>query len=325
MRERFIPRLLEAEPERPARSTIGDNLDPHRIWATMMTNEKPGGHGERSVAVGTLDMAVWDAVAKIEQQAAVPSAGRALRQRHADQRVFVYAAGGYYQPGQGPRRASGRDARLPRPRLHRGQDEDRRRVRSHEDHRADRSGARDARAAGSGWRSTPTAGSTCDTAIAYAAGALAPTTSSGTRRPATRSTTQLQARRRGGAMPSPLATGENLFSMQDARNLIRYGGLRPERDWLQFDCASQLRPRRVPAHPRDARRERLVAVALCSARRSPDVAEHRGRARPRRERVVSRPLPAVRRVPRRRAVEDSHVTMPDLPGIGFEGKAISSR
>ena len=31
----------------------------------MMRNEKPGGHGERSVAVGTIDMAVWDAVAKI--------------------------------------------------------------------------------------------------------------------------------------------------------------------------------------------------------------------------------------------------------------------
>jgi D(-)-tartrate dehydratase len=33
-----------------------------------MTNEKPGGHGERSVAVGTLDMAVWDAVAKVEEK-----------------------------------------------------------------------------------------------------------------------------------------------------------------------------------------------------------------------------------------------------------------
>ena len=28
----------------------------------------------------------------------------------------------------------------------------------------------------------------------------------------------------------PLATGENLFSMQDARNLIRHGGLRADRD-----------------------------------------------------------------------------------------------
>ena len=34
-----------------------------------------------------------------------------------------------------------------------------------------------------------------------------------------------------------MATGENLFSLQDARNLIRYGGMRPDRDWLQFDCA----------------------------------------------------------------------------------------
>src|SRR3546814_11934580 len=42
-----------------------DNLDPFAIWKTVMQNEKPGGHGERSVAVGTLDMAVWDAVAKL--------------------------------------------------------------------------------------------------------------------------------------------------------------------------------------------------------------------------------------------------------------------
>jgi len=37
--------------------------------------------------------------------------------------------------------------------------------------------------------------------------------------------------------PLPLATGENLFSMQDSRNLLRYGGMRPDRDVLQFDCA----------------------------------------------------------------------------------------
>jgi L-alanine-DL-glutamate epimerase-like enolase superfamily enzyme len=34
-----------------------------------------------------------------------------------------------------------------------------------------------------------------------------------------------------------MATGENLFSTIDATNLIRYGGMRPDRDWLQFDCA----------------------------------------------------------------------------------------
>jgi L-alanine-DL-glutamate epimerase-like enolase superfamily enzyme len=35
--------------------------------------------------------------------------------------------------------------------------------------------------------------------------------------------------------PFPMATGENLFSVQDARNLIRYAGMRSDRDILQFD------------------------------------------------------------------------------------------
>src|SRR3954464_9639805 len=64
IRERFLPRLREAEPASLLDET-GENLDPHKIWARMMINEKPGGHGERSVAVGTIDMAVWDPTAKI--------------------------------------------------------------------------------------------------------------------------------------------------------------------------------------------------------------------------------------------------------------------
>src|SRR6266576_3519322 len=64
IRERFRGRVLEAEPK-SLLDASGDNLDPDRVWAAMMTNEKPGGHGERSVAVGTIDMAVWDAIAKI--------------------------------------------------------------------------------------------------------------------------------------------------------------------------------------------------------------------------------------------------------------------
>ena len=67
MRERFIPRVLEAEAT-SLQDSERDNLDPHKVWATLMSNEKPGGHGERSVAVGTIDMAVWDAVAKIENK-----------------------------------------------------------------------------------------------------------------------------------------------------------------------------------------------------------------------------------------------------------------
>ena len=98
IRERFRDRILAADPSSLIDDS-GDNLDPHRIWAAMMANEKPGGHGERSVAVGTLDMAVWDAVAKIAGQPLF----RLLAQtkgRAANPRVFVYAAGGYYYPGK---------------------------------------------------------------------------------------------------------------------------------------------------------------------------------------------------------------------------------
>ena len=56
MQERFIPRLREGNPQQML-NDAGDNLDPERIWAMMMNNEKPGGHGERCVAVGAIDMA----------------------------------------------------------------------------------------------------------------------------------------------------------------------------------------------------------------------------------------------------------------------------
>src|ERR1700755_2976320 len=51
IRERFAPRLMEADPK-SLLDPSGDNLDPDKVWAIMMSNEKPGGHGERSVAVG---------------------------------------------------------------------------------------------------------------------------------------------------------------------------------------------------------------------------------------------------------------------------------
>src|SRR5712672_642633 len=99
IRERFRDRILEAAPA-SLLDDQGSNLDPDRVWSAMMANEKPGGHGERSVAVGTLDMAVWDAVAKIARKPLF----RLLAERHgriAEPRVFVYAAGGYYYPGKG--------------------------------------------------------------------------------------------------------------------------------------------------------------------------------------------------------------------------------
>ena len=98
IRERFAPRLLAAR-EADLVDQAGTNLDPFRAWRLMMASEKPGGHGERCVAVGTLDMALWDATAKI---AGVPLY-RHLSDRLGEKemtwpQVAVYAGGGYYYP-----------------------------------------------------------------------------------------------------------------------------------------------------------------------------------------------------------------------------------
>ena len=66
IRERFVPRLLEAN-SKDILNEEETNFDPTKMWDIMMKNEKPGGHGERSVAVGTIDMAIWDLVSKIEK------------------------------------------------------------------------------------------------------------------------------------------------------------------------------------------------------------------------------------------------------------------
>src|SRR3954449_6777276 len=100
IRERFAPRLLEADPK-TLLDADGSNLDPDKVWAAMMSNEKPGGHGERSVAVGTIDMAVWDAVAKIAGQPLFRLLAERYASGAADPRVFVYAAGGYYDKDKG--------------------------------------------------------------------------------------------------------------------------------------------------------------------------------------------------------------------------------
>src|SRR5260370_30232089 len=111
LRERVIPRLLRAAPD----ALLDDektNFDPEKAWRVMMTNEKPGGHGDRSVAVGAMDMALWDATAKIAGQplyrvlaeryrdGTVDRDGTADRDGTVDEDVSVYAAGGYYYPGK---------------------------------------------------------------------------------------------------------------------------------------------------------------------------------------------------------------------------------
>jgi D(-)-tartrate dehydratase len=232
IRDRFVPRLMETDPK-TLLDESGDNLDPQRIWACLMRNEKPGGHGERSVAVGTIDMAVWDAVAKIARKPLYEF----LADRHGDgsvdETVFVYGAGGYYYPGKD----YGQLQDEMRGYLDRGftvvkmkiggasLEEDLRRVdavlevvRDGKALAVDANGRFD-----------------LETALAYAK-ALSRYGLFWYEEPGDPLDYELNAELCRDYEGS-VATGEDLFSVQDARNLLRYGGMRPERDWLQFDCA----------------------------------------------------------------------------------------
>src|SRR5882672_6572412 len=100
MRARFIPRILAADPA-TLLDAAGENFDPAKILACMMQREKSGGHSERSIAIGTIEVAVWDAVAKI----AGNPLHRLLTERYnggkVAERVFCYVGGGWYEPGKG--------------------------------------------------------------------------------------------------------------------------------------------------------------------------------------------------------------------------------
>ena len=278
IRERFAPRLLEADPK-TLLDEAGDNLDPDKVWATLMSNEKPGGHGERSVAVGTIDMAVWDAVAKIAGKPLF----RLLAERHrreANPRVFVYAAGGYYYPGKDLAALRGEM----RGYLDRGYNVVKMKIGGAPIAGGPRSASRRCcrrSAARRSSRSTPTAGSIWRPRSPTPR-CCATIRCSGTRRPAIRSTYQLQAAL-AEFYPGPMATGENLFSHQDARNLLRYGGMRPDRDWLQFDCALSYGLCEYQRTLDVLKTQGWSASRCIPAWRPPDVAQHRGRPRARRQ------------------------------------------
>jgi L-alanine-DL-glutamate epimerase-like enolase superfamily enzyme len=230
--ERFIPRLMQAPPG-ALLNEEANNLDPHRIWDTLMANEKPGGHGERSVAVGVLDMAVWDAVAKIEGQPLYRLLAQRYNQGQVDDKVFVYAAGGYYYPGKNLQALKDEMKRY----LDQGYSvvkmkiggeslsEDMKRIEAV------------IQVVGHGKQVAVDANGRFDlnTAVAYAK-ALEPYELFWYEEAGDPLDYALQAQL-AEHYKHPMATGENLFSMQDARNLIRHAGMRPEQDWLQFDCA----------------------------------------------------------------------------------------
>ncbi|QKY68306.1 mandelate racemase/muconate lactonizing enzyme family protein [Lentibacillus sp. CBA3610] len=231
LHDRFIPRLLEAESKEYLNDD-GSNLDPHKIWGILMTGEKPGGHGERSVAVGTLDMAVWDAVAKIEDKPLYQLLSDRYGDGNPDDKVFVYAAGGYYQPGKGlvklqdeMRSYLNEGYSVVKMKIGNSLEEDLRRIEAVLEIVPDgKSLAVDANGRFD-----------LDTAIKYAE-KLEPYDLFWYEEAGDPLDYELQSEL-SKHYKNPMATGENLFSMQDARNLIRYGGMRKDRDYLQFDCA----------------------------------------------------------------------------------------
>jgi len=232
MRERLFPRLKEADPKNLVDDT-GENFDPFRIWATLMQNEKPGGHGERSVAVGTIDMAVWDAVAKIAEKPLYRLLADRYRGGKADTKVFVYAAGGYYYPGKDLTALKNemrgyRDLGYQVVKMKIGGvplDEDIRRIEA----------VLEVVGEGKYLGVDANGRFDLDRAIAYG-DAMKRYGLFWYEEPGDPLDYALQAEL-SKHYDKPIATGENLFSHQDARNLLRYGGMHPERDWLQFDCA----------------------------------------------------------------------------------------
>jgi len=230
--DRFAPRILAADPADYSGDT-SSALDPRAVWSIFMTNEKPGGHGDRAHAAGALDMAVWDVAAKIAGKPLWRLLSDRFNGGRFDERILVYPGGGYYYPGKeldGLRREmesyreqgyayvkmkiGGADLALDMKRIEAVINV----VGDGKFLAVDANGRFD-----------------LDTALAYAR-AMEPYglfwyEEAGD--PLDYRLNAVLCENYSGA----IATGENLFSQHDGRNLLRYGGMRPDRDWIQLDPA----------------------------------------------------------------------------------------
>ncbi|HLR68857.1 MAG TPA: mandelate racemase/muconate lactonizing enzyme family protein [Virgibacillus sp.] len=315
LRERIIPRLKKASPE-ILLNEERTNFDPHKVWNVMMTGEKPGGHGERSVAVGVVDMAIWDAVAKIEEKPLYQVLADRYRNGKVDEKVFVYAAGGYYHPEKGLKDLQDEMKYY----LYLGYtvvkmkiggaslEDDLKRIEAVLD------------VVGDGQKLAVDANGRfdLDTAISYAK-AIESYNLFWYEEIGDPLDYELQAMMPRYYQP-PMATGENLFSVHDARNLIRYGGMRPDRDYLQFDCAlsyglveyvrilNMLKTygwssrRCIPHGGHQMSLNIAAGLGLGGNESYPGVFEPFG--------GFADEFP----------IENGYVRLPDIPGIGFEAK-----
>ena len=229
MRRRFIPRLLKESPEA---LLDGDGfVDPETCLAVMQRREKPGGDAERAWAIGTIETAIWDAAAKAR---GIPL-WVLLAQRYGpgtpSGRVFCYVGGGWYRPGQ---TVADLQEEM---RRHRQSgyvmlktkvgglsiEEDRRRI----------EGVLEI--AGEGRNLAVDANGAFDRERAFAyADMLAPYGLRWFEEPVAPQDFALYAEV-CARYPNAIGTAENLYCLQDVLNMIRFGGLRPDRDIVQVD------------------------------------------------------------------------------------------
>jgi len=230
MRNRLIPRLAKAEPS-ALLNDAGDNFDPAKALAIMLQGEKPGGHTERSIAVGTIEVALWDAVAKIAEQPLY----RVIAERYSDgvaaNPMFVYVGGGWYAPDKGIPEL------LDEMRAYQAMGYTQLKMKVGGAPLAEDLRRLEAVLALVGDGQNLAVDANCgfdpETALAYGR-ALAPYNLRWYEEPADPLDFALLAQLAEFYAP-PLATGENLFSTQDVRNLVRYSGMRPDRDVIQID------------------------------------------------------------------------------------------
>jgi D(-)-tartrate dehydratase len=231
LNDRFIPRLLAADPREYAGEDGG--IDPFRVWAILMKNEKPGGHGERSGAVGLIDAALWDLAAK---RVDVPLWRHLLNVEPGNNggaAANVYASGGHYRPHNDVESLC--------------DDIKRAIVNGHRRFKIKIGGAvlgKDLKRIEAVLQILEpqmslavdgNSGFDLATALSYVQ-ALEAYPLMWLEEPV--NPLDYESHRIVAEQSSlPLAVGENLFSADDARNLLRYGGLRRNRDMLQFDIS----------------------------------------------------------------------------------------
>lgn len=315
IKERFAPRILDADPA-DYFDDAADNIDPVKVWSIFMSNEKPGGHGDRAHAAGALDMAIWDAAAKIAGKPLWRLLSERFNNGQFDEKILVYPGGGYYYPGkeldglkaemEGYReqgyayvkmKIGGADLALDTKRIEAVIDV----VGDGKYLAVDANGRFDLETALSYARAMDPYGlfwfEEAGDPLDYRLNAVLSEHYSGS-----------------------IATGENLFSHHDGRNLLRYGGMRPDRDWIQLDPALSYglteylrfvevvdqhgwsRRRLIPHGGHQLALNIAAGLQLGGSESYPGVFQPYGGFA---DRI---------------AIKDGYVTLPDDPGIGVELK-----